>query len=258
MVVNPLLGDAQHMNPFRTLRIGQKLTWMIMFTSSLVVLMVCVVFLVYDRLETRDRMVQNVRLLAQVIGSLPGLFSEDRTMAERALAAFHSEDRVLAAVMYEQTGQVFAQYHRDGLVFDPPEPEPTGAFFDAGYLDVIHPMDRDGKRVGTILIRVDLTDLYAREIRYGIFAVVFLIVCSLVSFLVSSRLQVFISGPILRLIDFIKRISKDQGFSVRVHKDTHDEVAELIDVLNEILGEVHQRDMALKEAHDEMENRVSE
>jgi len=84
-----------------------------------------------------------------------------------------------------------------------------------------------------------------------------LVFASLVAFLVSSRLQRVISGPILSLADVAKVVSEKKDYSTRAVKSGNDEVGLLIDAFNEMLEQIH-RDYELVDAKGKLEVRVKE
>jgi PAS domain S-box-containing protein len=79
-----------------------------------------------------------------------------------------------------------------------------------------------------------------------------------VAFLLSSRLQRVISGPIRELAETALSVSIREDYSIRAGKRGNDEIGLLIDQFNGMLNRIPQRDSALQEAHNELENRVAE
>jgi PAS domain S-box-containing protein len=87
-------------------------------------------------------------------------------------------------------------------------------------------------------------------------AVLVLMISLVVAFLLSSRLQRLISGPIQELAD--TALSARENYSVRVTKKGNDEIGLLFDQFNHMLERIQQRDAALQQAHDGLEKRVAE
>ena len=79
-----------------------------------------------------------------------------------------------------------------------------------------------------------------------------------VAFLLSTRLQRVISGPIRELADTALSVSTRENYSIRATKRGDDEIGLLFDQFNSMLDRIQQRDTALQEAHNELENRVVE
>ncbi|MGH8056537.1 MAG: sensor histidine kinase, partial [Candidatus Entotheonellia bacterium] len=85
-----------------------------------------------------------------------------------------------------------------------------------------------------------------------------MVAASFVAFVLSSRLQHVISGPIMRLAQTARIVSLEKNYSLRAVKYGQDELGLLIDGFNEMLTQIQERDIALQEAHDELEERVIE
>ena len=77
-------------------------------------------------------------------------------------------------------------------------------------------------------------------------------------FMVSTRLQKVISGPILSLAKVAKTVSEKKDYSVRALKHGSDEVGLLINAFNEMLEQIQQRDVELVGAKEKLEVRVEE
>ena len=250
------------MPSFQNTSIKQKLTLIIMLTSSVALLLVCVVFVVYDLVTFRHAMVRNLSVLAKVIveNSTSALTFDDPGSAEDTLSALSAEGHIVAAYIYTTNGKVFAKYFREGLKRDlvPPELEKAGHRFENNHLVLFQQIVLDGEEIGTVYIKSDLREMYARLRRYvGIVAIV-LVVASFVSLLLSSKLRRVISEPILRLAQTVRIVSEEKNYSLRVERHNQDEVGSLIDGFNEMLAQIQEQDAALQKAHDNLEKRVKE
>ena len=104
----------------------------------------------------------------------------------------------------------------------------------------------------------DLNALYSRLDRYVFIAVGVFFVSGLAAFLLSSRLQRLISGPILSLVQTAHAVTEEKNYSVRAVKESDDEMGVLIDAFNEMLKQIQERDAALQKSHIELEKRVAE
>ncbi|MFT5088580.1 MAG: HAMP domain-containing protein [Candidatus Latescibacterota bacterium] len=76
--------------------------------------------------------------------------------------------------------------------------------------------------------------------------------------LLAVLLQKGISGPILYLVEVMKRVSHSGDYSTHVQKESEDELGELCDGFNEMLEQIQRRDGSLREAHNTLEHRVEE
>jgi signal transduction histidine kinase len=84
------------------------------------------------------------------------------------------------------------------------------------------------------------------------------LVVSMISWVVSSRLQRVISDPIASLAGVVAHVADTKDYSLRAVKQSEDELGKLIDGFNEMIFQIQQRDAALETAGKELENRIEE
>jgi two-component system, NtrC family, sensor kinase len=79
-----------------------------------------------------------------------------------------------------------------------------------------------------------------------------------VALLLSSKLQTVISDPILELAEMMRRVSREKNYALRARKTSADEIGEMIEGFNEMLGQIQIRDQELDRARAQLELRVNE
>ena len=79
----------------------------------------------------------------------------------------------------------------------------------------------------------------------------------LLAFLMGNRLQRLISDPVIHLVQTAKAVTLMRNYAIRAHKNTDGELGQLIDGFNEMLGEIQQRDCALRRHRQSLEEEVS-
>lgn len=75
----------------------------------------------------------------------------------------------------------------------------------------------------------------------------------LVVALLSYRIQVALSKPILQLVDLARVVSHEQNFTLRAQKGKDDDIGEMVDAFNDMLQRVETRDVQLKSERDRAE-----
>jgi len=242
----------------RDLSINRKLTLIIVSVASIVLLMACAAFVVYERIDFKKRMVRNIEVIAGMAGAncSAALIYDYASDAQETLQTLRAEQCISHAIVYTRDGEIFASYHREGAgpEFLPPEILDRNHRFDGDYLDLFRPIAVDNEIIGTTYIRADLTEMHARVKRYVGIVVLFLIVASFLAFLMATKLKRVISTPILHLAHVAKVVSENKDYSVRAEKHVHDEIGYLIDSFNEMLVQIQSRDTELQEAHEILEH----
>jgi signal transduction histidine kinase/HPt (histidine-containing phosphotransfer) domain-containing protein/ActR/RegA family two-component response regulator len=80
----------------------------------------------------------------------------------------------------------------------------------------------------------------------------------LATMLFSTRLQRIFSMPLLNLMQAMKAVAVEKNFTSQVIKTSNDEFGQLVDVYNEMLSEIHQRDEQLDKQREGLEMQVKE
>jgi PAS domain S-box-containing protein len=248
---------------FQKTSIKGKQMLIVMLATGVALLLACATFSFYEVMTFRAAMVQNLTILAEVIGnnSSAALDFSDPKAATEALSALRAEPNIEGACIYTSTGEVFAVYDRiaDGKTFSPPLTRPTHeVVFGRDSLALSRPIVREGENLGTVYVVSDLTALYSRLDRYTLIAGVVFFASGMAAFLLSTWLGRLISGPILSLVQTARAVTVEKNYSVRAVKESEDELGVLIDAFNEMLNQIEQREAALQKSHIELEKRVAE
>ncbi len=249
------------MHLLRDMSISRKLKVVIMVTTSFALLLACAAFVGYDLISVRRSMASDLSTLARIIGtnSTAALAFGDSESARELLSGLNAKQNIAAARLYLETGEVFAEYVRDhGFV--PPEPDNDlrGSQFSGGYLVAREQIVLDGEVIGSIFLVNNLDALRSRIVQYISVVALVLSASLLVAFLISSRLQQMISGPISQLARTARLVSVEKDYTIRATKHGRDELGTLIDGFNEMLGQIEERDAKLRTARNELEQRVEE
>jgi len=246
--VNPLTG----MNFFKDLSIQRKMTWIIMLTSSIALLLACAAFVAYELYTFRNTLVAEMETIAGIMSKncqSPIEFNQPEKAVELTLRNLGDDPRIIAACIYVD-GKVWAKYPETALETQfPGQPAPTGHRFGST-LEVFRPIfDKQGKEeIGTLFLRSRVDQINSRLRKYvGIVAVV--LVASLAAALIlSAGLQRVISKPLVDLSATARTISGKKDYSLRARKDANDEVGALIDSFNDMLAQIQKRDAELQES----------
>jgi signal transduction histidine kinase len=250
----------------RNYSITKKLIGMNMLVSGAALLIACVAFVAYDLITFREAMVHNLSIQAQMAGSnsVSPLLFNDPSAAENTLSALEAASNVVSAGIYTLDGRPFAAYWRDRneqtVALPQMPPNQTEAhWFKDGHLVLVRTIVFQGRPTGTVYIRSDLRELSARLKRYAGIAALVLLASLVAALLVASIFQRAVAEPIVHLAEITRIVSRDKNYSMRATPTgNHDEPDILIGAFNEMLMQIQQREEAVQQAHDELEQRVEE
>jgi signal transduction histidine kinase/CheY-like chemotaxis protein len=239
-----------------------KLILIIMTTSVIGLALTGTAIIGYDRNRVRHNLVQDISSLAQILAdrSTATLTFDDAALAAENLASLHVKQPVVAACIYRQDGSVFAQYHREDRETALPALAETTRHhrFTAGHLLLFEPIRLQGDRLGTVFIDTDLGALDIQQREYLLFVVVITLGAGLIAYLLSSRLQRFISDPLAKLTTTAQHVTLANDYSVRVTNDSADEFGVLIAAFNGMLKTIEVQNTELMEVNKHLEEKICE
>src|SRR3984957_15116018 len=250
------------MRSYLDLSIRQKLQTIVMVTSAVALLVASIAFTLYDRSTFLRAKTQDLSATATMIGSnsTAALSFGDAKSAREILAALRAKPNVINACIYDMDGKVLATYGRDAahIDFSPPAAQIQATTIVGHNMVLFQPVTLHDEPIGTIFIEADLKDLNGRLTRFLEIDFLVLLGSLTIAFLLSSKLQRVISGPIQELADTALSVSTRENYSIRATKRGNDEIGLLFDQFNGMLDRLQQRDAALQRAHDLLEGRVAE
>ncbi len=181
----------------------------------------------------------------------------DAQSAANILAPLHTNPHIRYALVTNENGQLLGQYRAPAtteaqaqawharIEQHPATPEQQQEAMERAYHYVIYPIDFDGKRIGRLALLADNDAMYAKMRQFfmlqGLASV--LILASLL--LLSWRLQLIFTRPILQLLALMRRIGHSKDYTPVLATLRTDEFGELYRGFNAMLQEIRQRDEQL-------------
>jgi PAS domain S-box-containing protein len=246
----------------RNMTIKYKLITIVMLACIVGLVLAGVAFLGWEQNSLRYSMVSVLSTRAAINAEYckAALTFQDNKDAEKALQALHVDPSIVFGGIYDNKNELFAAYYRDNnkIKAIPLKFKKTGFLFSNDSLTVSAPIVLDNEVIGTICIQSDLENMYTTLKRGAQIIIAVMFISLTAVFMVSTRLQRVISGPILSLAKIAKTVSEKKDYSVRVLKHGSDEVGLLINAFNEMLEQIQQRDVELVGAKEKLEVRVEE
>lgn len=250
---------------FKDLPVKGKLMVLIVVISGISVLTATGVFVIQDIVMHRRTAVNDLELVAEVIGanSALALSFQDVGAAQEVLASLEKAPDVAYACIYDSVGNVFAERLATHLELTgpplPPTSEPTESVFRNGYLVVCRRVHgEDGRVVGSILLQSRPSNLQT-VIRTALLVFPGMVLLGMVvAFGLSNWLHQVICSPILELAGVARTISGARDYSMRGARRGNDEIGSLVDAFNGMLDEIQKRENDLRGLNESLEARVRE
>ena len=155
---------------------GRKLTTTALTTSGVTLIAACTVFATYDYVNSRSRLVRDVTMLADIVGtnSTAALTFKDAAAAADTLRATAVNEHILDARLFTRDGTLLATYMRpDLLAAAVPGTTPHGraskpvAVFEGDHLRVVRPISLNREIIGSIAVESDTTEVWTRLARFA-------------------------------------------------------------------------------------------
>jgi signal transduction histidine kinase len=228
--------------------IRQKVTLVIMLTSTIVLFVTTTAFMSYEIFNFHRNLEENSETIAQITAaqSSAAVDFEDENGCQEILSKLRAEPKILLAALYAKDYKLLARYPASEPVnFFPASPGPKKYLIHDGHLDVFVPVLQDDQLVGALYMQWDLTPAY-RALRWYGEMVALVLICSLgLALAISHWLQRRISVPILELAETAGKVSSTGNYSVQAKKYGNDELGLFTDSFNHMLAQIHAQNEAL-------------
>src|SRR5579859_1605915 len=246
------------MRLLRKLSFKHKQMLMIWFSFCLVWLVAFAGLTCYEVLAARAALRDRLQTLADLVryGAAPALANNDPAVAEHVFSTVRASGDVVAGCLYTGDGKVVGRFAHSGAQFALPPPRPDGLSFEDGHFFLYQRILLKKRVVGTVCLQSG--QIISERLRqYTRIGAVLMGLCSVVTLALSAWIQRLLAGPILGLARAARSVAKDKDYALRVPNHSNDELGELVDDFNEMLGQIQPQDAALHEAHSMLEQRVT-
>ncbi len=211
----------------------------------------------------RDSVRSQLVGIAQVLAanSAAPIVFQDPKSASATLAAAGARTDITRATLRGVDGKVFAIFPASALA---PLSVPvdkqvtvTGGFWEAD-MQVAVPVTQDGELVGAVSLDADLSSMWTAVLEGIGLAAASTILAFAIAFLFASRLQRFVSRPILQLTEVADAVATDKDYGRRVEVAQRDEIGTLAQRFNAMLAELQAHDRLLGQHRDSLEEQVEQ
>jgi signal transduction histidine kinase/CheY-like chemotaxis protein len=241
--------------------IKSKLIAIVLLTCGAALVLACGTIAIYETVMVRESKLRELKLLADLIGSnsAVALSFKDTQAGTETLDALKTDPDVVAGRIYAKDGAPFSTYLRAGTRSGaiPGTAQAEGSSFGGGSLRLTRGIYVNGKQTGSVYLELELSDLNFRLARYALILFGVLLVSLVFAFLLASRLQRTISGPILALAQRAGSIRQGADYSMGDVRGGYQEIGLLIESFDGMLSAINQRDAELRHHHEHLEDEVA-
>lgn len=252
---------------FADLPLVRKLVVLTMGTCAVSLLMACAFFGGYEYFGERRAVAGEITVVATILAenASAAVSLNDERAANEILASLRADLRVREAWILDRSGRLSAHFApTDAWVPTGQTPnalrDPSGrdgANWEGGTLRVQVPVRLDGERLGTLAIQARLAGGMRRALSYFLIAGVVLLVSLVAAWLLLSRLQPYISEPVLELATLAGAVAESENYTLRMPHQRRDEIGQLMTAFNRMLEQIASRDEQLARHRGRLEQEVA-
>ncbi len=229
--------------------IRRKLMLSVMLTSIVLALLPQLVLFLYEGVDEQQLIDRHLTRVAEVTAHsiAAALAFGGARGAEDALAGLAVHPRLRAAAVYDAAGRLLARYPPTATDLPAATGVAPGYRFAGGHMSGFAPLDTPAGRLGTLYLDFDRSLDIDRWLRDRLSLMALLLAGIVVaSYLLAHVLQGRISRPLSALTAAMHEVAEREDFSLRVRKQTGDEIGQLSDGFNAMLARIESRERALE------------
>ena len=243
---------------FRDLSINRKLILLVSICSGVSAFVIGGALFSYHMFNLRSQFRENVVTFADVVSSFaeaPVAFG-DQAGAEEVLSTLKSNIDITSAEIRLSNGTPFVQLEQAALLWAE-IPEKDSETFNGWNLLVSRPVRVLGQEDAWLLITADFSRVFSSSILSMSFAVLMvLIIGVLVAVLTVGAFRGVIIGPIRNLVTIAYEVATKRDYSLRATVEGNDEIGVLTTNFNDMLSQIEDSDMVLREAYSQLQNEI--
>lgn len=252
-------------NRFRNVPIRQKVMSIMVLQSTIVLTLVLIAIVINVAIVKHGEIKADLKSLTDIVAlnASSALVFSDKKAALETLSGLKEKKQIISAYIFDSSDAVFVQYRSEHVShFKTPATILKEALTqDQGFtlhsdLDTVKYIVVDGQTIGRVLIQSDLSLLYSQLYHFILIISGVFVSALLLTYLLSKSLQKVITSPIITLSETMKEVSNSANFTLRVSKNSNDEVGSLIEGFNSMLAEIEDRDSRIATYNESLEEAI--
>lgn len=236
--------------------IRTKMRLVILTTSLTMITLTSLAFAAFEYFSFRKTLVEHIKSVGEMTAanSAGGLAFQDPRDTREVLAALRQDPYIIEAAVYDKDGRVFARFPSESTAAAFPAAPPShGIRFAPNGLISSTPVVQESRPLGTLYLRSDLAPMHDRFRQHAMILAIVILASMLLAWFLSGWLGKRIALPILGLADTARALSRDHNYSIRANRTSKDEVGDLTDAFNDMLGQIQAGETTLRESAERLE-----
>lgn len=243
---------------FRNCSLNTKLISLTSLSVILGLLVACAGFWWNDARSIQAAKVNEMFSIGQTLAfNCTGVLTfQNEEAAHELLSSLESHDSITQACLRNADGEVFAWLGQEPrLEHISPDVSESWSLTDEGILIITVPVtdhDSPEELLGTLSLTCSTDDLKAHFWNFLKIVCTTVLLALLVAMLPLTVLHREISRPILALAATAEGVSRNEDYSVRVHRDSADEIGVMYGAFNQLLRQVEQSENEIRKTQAQL------
>jgi signal transduction histidine kinase len=201
-------------------------------------------------------MVEKVEVLSKVIANhtTAAILFDDKETLKENLYSLASYKEVKSAVVMDSKDSVLATYGAEMIDIEKLKDfENLIPLFIADNVYFKEAIIVDNESIGLLIMKISLDSLkqQQRQLHLIIFIMISLII--ILSYLITLRFEGIISRPIIELTELIKKVEKENNYTLRTAYKSNDEIGLLSNSFNKMLSSIQEKQKLQEDIKQEIE-----
>ena len=237
----------------------RRLLGVVLLSTVVALVLALGAMLAFDLARYRKSGLNDLVTQAEVVGrsSVAALSFDDARVAQEAVDLLRYRPKIQAAALYNARGRLIAQYLRDPEETLPKLPEGDAVRVEGDSVVAFRRIVADREIVGTVYLRSDY-EFYDRVFSYLGIAALVMAASVLAAYFLSRPLRRAVTRPLRAIAAAAREVTERGNFALRAEKLSEDEIGQLAEAFNAMLGEIERATRELQATNRDLGREVAE
>jgi len=242
--------------------IKNKIVILVVAITTVVMLLTAFAFFLYDKAQFKQKTVQSITILAEVVGknNRLNLIFRGYPEAREFINSLSTDPYIEHAVLYGADQILFAEYKKNPKreYKLPSVPQKDSTYFEGDNLIIFkYIVYNNTEKLGIIYVDYSMKEYDTRFNNFLLFISISILFVLIVAYILIAKFQSIITNPIFRLKSVIGKITETNNISIRARKESNDEIGELCVWFNSMLQKLEEQQTELNIAKQNAENALN-
>ncbi len=240
------------MRALQTQSLRRKLVIISLITTGLTLLLSNLAYMSLEYYLSRQDTQNKLSVLGEVIANraTTALTFNDFDLLKTNLDTLKADSNVVRGCIYDEYQKLAAQYTSNSDINSCPTILAQLQAAKNNNFSQYFIIRLDQQHIGTLYIENSRDDLLQRFNQFLVFSLLILAVAVVLAVFLANQLQDVVVRPMRELSNTLQSIMSNKDYSIRAAKENNDELGDLVDLFNGLLGTIEEENSSLKTSEE--------